>query len=180
VRRGDVGQPAGGVGEPGKDLVAFPLGVGALLLEVARRVFPGPRRFRACVFGACVGGRGAPVGLLGVLPVPLGLLARLVLAGFGGCACLLGLAYLPGRLILSLPDRLLGSAGGLIGPLLGVGLCPRDRLGRLGADPFGLGGMRGGGFGQPVVSFAGPGLLGGQVRPSGNSGTKSGDKNRIR
>jgi hypothetical protein len=66
VRRGHLGQPLRGVGEPGEDLVPFPFVVGADLAEFPCGVFPGPRGLCACVFGACVRGRGALVGLRGL------------------------------------------------------------------------------------------------------------------
>jgi hypothetical protein len=51
VCRGHLGQALGGVGEPGEDLVSFPLGVGPQLHELARGVFTDPRGLCAGVLG---------------------------------------------------------------------------------------------------------------------------------
>ncbi len=53
-------------GQPGEDLVPFPLGVGAQLLELAGRVLSGPRGLGACGVGACLGGGCALVSLRGL------------------------------------------------------------------------------------------------------------------
>ncbi len=174
MRRGHLGQPVGGIGEPGEDLVPLPLGVCALLLQFARCVFPDPRGFCACVVRACVGGRGALVGLLGVLPGPLGLLACLVPVGFGradigvgGGADLAG--QFPG-LSLGASDPGLGGAHcgvrvslGALDRFGGLRLRVLDACLRVGADPLQFLGVRGGRLGQPVVCFACTGLRGFQV-----------------
>ena len=102
------------------------------------------------------------------------LLACPVTVGLGGADEGLGVgAHLAGQLLrlpFSLGDPGLGGAHGGVGVCLGA----PDRLGRLClrlvnaglgflADPLGLGGVRGGGLGQALVSLARPGLLGGQV-----------------
>jgi len=66
VSPGHFGKAAGGVVEPGEDLVPFPLGVGAQLLELAGRVLSGPRGLGACGVGACLGGGCALVSLRGL------------------------------------------------------------------------------------------------------------------
>ena len=105
VRRRHLGQPPGGVGEPGQDLVPFPLGVAAQLLNLACGVFTGPRRLCAGVIGAGLGGGGA-------LAVLRGLRERLVPGVTGGPDEALGLG-------LGLRDRLprqrLGAARALPG-----------------------------------------------------------------
>jgi hypothetical protein len=167
VRPGHLGQAGGGVVEPGEDLVPFPLRVGAQLVGVTGGVFPDSRGFCAGVLGPGVGGRSALVCLRGlreglVACVPGGVNLRL-----GLCACT--------------PDCLLrlrlGAAGALLGRrdrggLVRLGRCDRAvpvflgdgdaRLGLL-ADLLEFGGVRGGGFGQPVVRLAGAGLRGFQV-----------------
>jgi len=162
---GHLGQALGGVGEPGEDLVSFPPGAGPQLREFARGVFTDPRGLCACVLGAGLGGGGPLVSLRGLRE---GLVASVIGGAYEG----------PGP---GLRDRLLrlrlGAACALLGRGDALGLVrlgPLDRavpvfLGdgdaRLGflADPLELGGVRGGSLGQPVVSFAGPGLRGVQV-----------------
>ncbi len=125
---GHLGQAAGGVGEPGEDLVPFPLGVGTQLVKFAGRVFANPRGLRACIFCACAGGRSALVRTLGGLPVLLGLLARPVPVGLGGADEGLGIgAYLAGQL-LGLPLGFGDPGLGGIDCGVGVGLCSPDRL----------------------------------------------------
>ena len=168
MRPGHLGQAAGGVGEPGEDLLPLPLVVGAHLVEFPRGVFACPRGLGACVLGPRLGGRGALVGLRG-------LREGLVPGVTGGAHEGLGLG--PGLLDRLLRLRL-GAARALLGGGDALGLASasrlRDRavpvflgdgdagLGLL-ADPLELGGVRGGGLGQPLVSLARPGLLGGQV-----------------
>src|SRR5439155_13944103 len=65
VSPGHLGQAAGGVGEPGEDLVALPFGVGAQLAGLAGGVFTNPGGLCACVLGPCLGGGGALVSLRG-------------------------------------------------------------------------------------------------------------------
>ena len=66
MRSDHLGQTAGRTGEPGKDLVAFPPGVSALLPGLAGGVFPGPCGFCPRIIGAGAGGRGALAGLPGL------------------------------------------------------------------------------------------------------------------
>ncbi len=70
------------VSEPVEDLVAFPFGVGAELVEFAGGVLSGPRGLRACVLGARLGRGGAPLGGPGGFLVLVGLLACLVAASY--------------------------------------------------------------------------------------------------
>ena len=130
---GHLGQPAGSVVKPGENLVPFPPGVGAQLLELAGRVLAGPRGLGACGVGACLGGGCALVSLRG-------LRERLVPGVIGGADAGPGLG-----------PRLLDRA---VPVFLGDG---DARLGLL-ADPLELGGVPGGGLGQAVVSFTRPGL----------------------
>ena len=136
-------------------------------LELARCVFAGPRGLRACVLGPRVGGRGALVSLRGLreglvagviggadegLGLGPGLLDRLLRLRLRAARALLGRGDAFGLVRLGLLDR-------AVPVFLGDG---DAGLGFL-ADPVELGGVRGGGLGEPVVSFARPGLLGGQV-----------------
>ena len=169
MRRGHLGQAVGGVGEPGEDLVALPLVVGAHLVEFARGVFAGPRGLCACVLGPRVGGRGALVGLRGLRERPgrerrsaarTRASASARACSIASCACasarLARCSAAAMRLRPCPPRRPCDRA---VPVFLGDG---DAGLGFL-ADPLELGGVRGGGLGQPVVSFACPGLLGGQV-----------------
>ena len=142
--------------------MSAPLGIGAQLLDLSRGVFTGPRGLCACVIGPGLG-RGGP--LVSLRSLREGLVPGVV----SGAHEVLGLGK---GLLDRLPRLRFGPARALPGLIDGSNLLrlgPRDRavpvfLGdgdaRLGflADPLELGGVRGGGLGQAVVSFTGPGL----------------------
>ena len=120
-----LGQAAGRTGEPGKDLVAFPPGVSALLPGLAGGVFPGPCGFCPRIIGAGAGGRGALAGLPG-------LREGLVACAAGSADLCPGPGSRPGdRLLRSLPGL---RDTGLSGAHRGVGVClgAPDRLACLG------------------------------------------------
>ena len=162
VRPRHLGQAVGGVGEPGEDLVPFPLGVGAQLVQVAGGLGADLRDLVACLGGGALGpglGRGDGGGALGaqllelaggVLPGPHGLGAGVLGACLGSGGALRGfLSFLPS--LLGARDR----------AVAGV-LCRLDEVACLCAGLLDL-------VACACLSLAGllAGLLGGRVRRVG-------------